>query len=66
MKNQYIDWLNQAFAIISGWVESKKISRDEVTRLFMKHKLLKCRQAMTNEKFKKFAKRWIERSEARS
>lgn len=66
MKKQYIDWINQAFSIIGGWVEEKKISRDEVTRLFMKHKLLKCRQAMTNEKFREFAKRWIERSEAMS
>lgn len=66
MKKQYIDWINQVFSTISGWVEDKKISRDEVTRLFMKHKLLKCRQAMTNEKFREFAKRWIERSEVRS
>ena len=43
MKKQYIDWINQVFSTISGWVEGKKISRDEVTRLFMKHKLLKCR-----------------------
>ena len=65
MKKQYIEWINQVFSTIGGWVEDKKISRDEVTRLFMKHKLLKCRQAMTNEKFREFAKRWIERSEAR-
>lgn len=63
MKKQYIDWISQAFDVIGGWVQDKKITRDEVTRLFMRHKLLKCRQAMSNEKFREFARRWLERSE---
>lgn len=63
MKKQYIDWINQVFSTISGWVEGKKISRDEVTRLFMKHKLLKCRQAMTSKKFREHAARLLERYE---
>lgn len=42
-KKQYIDWIEQVFDTISGWVENKTISRDEVTRMFMRHKLLKCR-----------------------
>lgn len=43
MEKQYIGWINQAFDIIGEWIRTKKITRDEVTRLFMKHKLLKCR-----------------------